>query len=334
MAGYSRGGVTTGSTRMASIQFRLIRSIFTVLPSKYWAFTPRPTLMDRMLKRQVSPEPLKAPAARREADRKLMARIPLPKDVTAEPLTMGGVPGLKVRHKDAIAGRTVLYLHGGGYVYLSPESHKNIGAAISREARCEVFLADYRLGPEQPFPGAVDDAVGAWEWLLSQGQNPRLAAIAGDSAGGGLTFAALLRLKEARKPLPAAAVGISPWTDLALTGDSITSRASQDPMLNRNDLDFFARNYLAGSDPKNPLASPLYGDMSGFPPLLIQVGTDEILFDDAVRIHEKATRAGIPSTLDVWKDMIHVWHAGVPFVPESRDAIARIGTFLDSHWKG
>src|SRR5690606_5447385 len=175
---------------------------------------------------------------------------------------------------------------------------RNLGGRISKAANCRVLSLDYRLAPEHPFPAAVDDAVTGYRWLLDQGIRPDRIAIAGDSAGGGLAAATLVALKDRGEPMPAAGVCLSPWVDMEGTGESMTSRAALDPMVQKDGLKDMASLYLDGADPRSPLAAPLYADLSGLPPLLIQVGTAETLYDDATRLAEKAEAAGVDVTLE------------------------------------
>jgi acetyl esterase/lipase len=196
-----------------------------------------------------------------------------------------------------------------------------------------VLLIDYRLAPEHPHPAAVEDSTRAYRWLLETGSNPKRMAIAGDSAGGGLTVATLVALRDAGVPLPAAAVCLSPWVDLEGIGESMTTKAAVDPMVQREPLLRMASMYLAGQDPRTPLAAPLYADLRGLPPLLIQVGTAETLLDDSVRLAERARAAGVQVTLEPWEDMIHVWQAFAAMLPEGQQAIERIGEFLRQHWQ-
>jgi monoterpene epsilon-lactone hydrolase len=191
-----------------------------------------------------------------------------------------------------------------------------------------VLCIDYRLAPEHPFPAALDDAVAAYRWLLADGADPRRIAIIGDSAGGGLTFGTLLRLRDEGVAMPAAAAGISPWTDLALTGETLRTNAEADPMLNAAQAPAYARLYLGEADPKHPYASPLYGDARGLPPSLIQVGSDEILLSDAERLAANLRQAGVITELEIWPRMPHVWHLFVRVLPEARRAISQIGDFV------
>jgi epsilon-lactone hydrolase len=224
--------------------------------------------------------------------------------------------------------RVLLYLHGGAYQIGSPATLRHLVALISDAARTRVLSVDYRLAPEHPFPAAVDDTLTAYRWLLANGTDPARIAIAGDSAGGGLTLAALVALRDAGVPLPAAAVAMSPWTDLALTGESLRTRAEADFMLQPAGMRETADTYLAGEDPHHPYASPLYADLRGLPPLLIHVGDAEVILDDSTRFAARARDAGVDVTLEVWDEMPHVWHAFAGLLPEADQAVARIGSWL------
>jgi len=216
----------------------------------------------------------------------------------------------------------------------SLNTHRQLAGWIAKAAGARVLLADYRLGPESPFPAAVEDAVAAYQWLLGQGVDAAGVAIAGDSAGGGLTAATLIALRDRGLPMPAAGVLLSPWTDLALTGESLTSRAALDPMIaGAAGVSNMADAYLSGADPRTPLASPLYADLAGLPPLLIQVGTEEVLFDDSIRFDAKARAAGVDVTLEPWNGQVHVFQSFAFMVPEAREAIARIGEFVKARTK-
>jgi epsilon-lactone hydrolase len=223
--------------------------------------------------------------------------------------------------------RNVLYLHGGAYVSGAPLYYRHFTWRIANAAQAQVWALEYRLAPEHPFPAALEDATAGYAWLAKKFGVRELFAM-GDSAGAGLVLSLLLKLRDTSSPLPRAAVSMSPWTDLALTGPSLAENAASDPMLDPNMLPDVVRCYLAGADPHHPYASPLYGEMSGLPPVLIQAGGDEILRDDAVRIAEKLTRHNPRSRLEIWPRMPHVFQLFVPVLPEAREAIARIGDFL------
>jgi monoterpene epsilon-lactone hydrolase len=252
-------------------------------------------------------------------------------DVQCEKLEAGGVPAEWIVAPGAADDRVILYLHGGGYVMGSVNTHRATIARISRAAKAKALALDYRLAPEHPFPAAVEDATAAYRWLLAQGYKPNKIVIAGDSAGGGLTLAALLALRDAKTPLPAAAVPISAWSDMEGTGASIQTRAEKDPMVGFASLRDMAKNYLGDTDPKNPLASPLHGDYRGLPPMLLQVGDAEILLDDSTRVAEKAKAAGVKVELEVWPEMVHVWHVYAKLLPEAQQAIDRIGEYVIEH---
>jgi acetyl esterase/lipase len=252
-------------------------------------------------------------------------------DITTTPVDAGGVPAEWITVPGAVAERVVLYLHGGGYVVCSVSTHRDLISRIARAAEARALGVEYRLAPEHPFPAAVEDATAAYRWLLASGVNPAAIAIAGDSAGGGLTLATLVALRQAGDPLPAAAVCLSPWVDLEGVGDSMTTKAAADPFVRQEMIQFMAQHYLGDHSPRTPLAAPLYADLHGLPPLLIQVGTAETLLDDSTRIAERARAAGVQVTLDVWDDMIHVWQLFAPMLPEGQQAIERIGAFIRAH---
>ncbi len=251
--------------------------------------------------------------------------------VQTEAVDANGVPAEWVTAAGTEAERTILYLHGGGYVIGSPATHRGLAARLSKAAAARVCVIDYRLAPEHPFPAAVEDATTAYRWLLTSGKAAGNIAVAGDSAGGGLTVAMLTALRDAGDALPAAGACLSPWVDMEGIGESMTARAGLDPMVQKEGLLGMAALYLQGADPRSPLAAPLYADLQGLPPLLIQVGTSETLFDDATRLAGCARAAGIDVTLEPWDEMIHVWHLFAETLPEGQKAIDRIGEFLRQH---
>lgn len=256
--------------------------------------------------------------------------FPLPEGISLETVDAGGVRAERVKAPAARNDTALLYLHGGGYVVGSPVSARPLAAAVSEAAATTVLSLDYRLAPEHPFPAAVDDAVAGFRWLLRQGTAPDRIAIGGDSAGGGLTVATLAALRDRGDPLPSAGICISPWVDLTCSSDSYGTKADVDPIIVPEDIRWMASLYLADQDPKTPLASPLYADLTGLPPLLIHVGSEEVLLEDAVGLDGRARKAGVDSTLEVWEDMIHVWHVFFPLLKEGREAIARIGEYFKS----
>lgn len=250
--------------------------------------------------------------------------------VTCEHISAGGVDGEWISPADAPQDKAILYFHGGGFRIGSVASHRDLIAQIVLASGCRVLAINYRLAPEHRFPAALDDALAAYGWMLGQGLAPGNVAFAGDSAGGNLVLATMLALRERALPLPVSAVLMSPWTDLAATGASYVSRAEADPIHQRPMILALARNYLGGQgDPCDPLVSPLYADLRGLPPLLIQVGDRETVLDDSVMFAEKARAAGIDVSLEVWDGMIHVFQ--MFGLTEAHRAIGSIAGFLDRH---
>lgn len=280
--------------------------------------------------RSGGPDLAAPPVQARENFEAMLAGIPVPEDVSFENATIGGVPGRWSTPPEALAGRVLLYLHGGAYVVGSSLGYRALSSALARSTRARGLTLDYRLSPENPFPAAVDDAVAAYRALLAHGVSPGSIAIAGDSAGGGLTVAMLIAARDAKLPMPAAALAISPWADMACAGASYSTKAAQDPSLNRDGLLAMAALYLNGASPQSELASPVYANLTGLPPLLIQVGSAEVLLDDSVRLAARAAEADVAVQLEVWPGMPHVWHAFAHQLSEGRDAIRAAGAFLAS----
>jgi acetyl esterase/lipase len=261
----------------------------------------------------------------------MASMFPLPDDVSSQTVDAGGVPSEWVTVPESRDEQVLLYVHGGGYVIGSLDSHRELVGRLARASGARALNVDYRLAPEHPFPAAVEDSTAAYRWLLAQGADPARVVIAGDSAGGGLTLATLLALRDAGDPLPAAGVCLSPWTDLEGTGDSAQPGGVDDPLLELEGLREMGRHYAGDGDPRHPHAAPLYADYTGIPPLLIQVGTREILLDDSRRVAEKARAAGVAVDLEEWEGLIHVWQLFGPAVPESTDAVNAIGAFVRKH---
>ena len=262
--------------------------------------------------------------------------FPATEAATVTPVEANGVPGEWVVVPESDPNRRLLYVHGGGYVIGSALTHRRLCEDIARAGGCAVLNLDYRLAPEHPFPAAVDDAIEGLKFIQANGPDGEGAAdatfVAGDSAGGGLTIATLLTAREQGVDQPNAAVGISAWTDLAITGETIQTRADVDPLISDPSMvSGMAQTYLGDADADDPLASPLYADYAGLPPLLLQVGDHEVLLADTTRVTEKARAAGVDVTEEVWDEMFHVWHQFAPMLPEGQQAIERIGEFINQH---
>jgi epsilon-lactone hydrolase len=261
----------------------------------------------------------------------IASMFPVDGDIKREAVDAGGVKAEWVSAPDGDLRRAILYLHGGGYVIGSINTHRALAAGLARAAKARVLVIDYRLAPEHPHPAAVEDSVAAYRWMLGQGLKPARIAVAGDSAGGGLTVATLVAIRDAKLPLPAAGACLSPWVDLEGIGASMTTKADADPIVQKVGIEQMAAAYLGGKDPRTPLAAPLYADLTGLPPLLIQVGTAETLLDDASRLAERARKAGVAVSYEASEDMIHVWHLFAPMLDEGQEAIDRIGEFVRKH---
>ena len=252
--------------------------------------------------------------------------------VAYERVCAGGVDGEWISPVNVPEDNAILYFHGGGFRLGSVTSHRDLIAQIALASGCRVLAINYRLAPEHRFPAALDDALAAYGWMLDRGLKSENVAFAGDSAGGNLVLAAMLALRERGLPLPVSAVLMSPWTDLAATGSSYVSRAEADPIHQRSMILALAKNYLGGQgDPYDPLVSPLYADLAGLPPLLIQVGDRETVLDDSVMFADLARAAGVDVSLEVWDGMIHVFQMFGAELPEARQAIASIAGFLNRH---
>lgn len=255
-------------------------------------------------------------------------------DVTVEKLNANGVPAEWTSTPDADAHNAILYVHGGGYVLGSLDSHRHLVSELGRAAGARALALDYRLAPEHPFPAAVEDAVAGYRFLLSNGVAPQRITIAGDSAGGGLVVGAMLAIREARLPLPGCGWCISPWVDMEATGESFADLAAADPIVQKATILEMAEHYLRGGDPRSPQAAPIHGDLRGLPPLLIQVGAAETLLDDALKLARVAGAADVFVELQVWPEMIHVWHMFHPMLSAGRRAITAGGAFVRATIRG
>ncbi|HET6875015.1 MAG TPA: alpha/beta hydrolase [Acidimicrobiales bacterium] len=260
----------------------------------------------------------------------MLAALPPVPGGRVEPVDAGGVPAEFTFPEDGrqTAG-TLLYLHGGGYFQGSPVTHRRLVTALCLAAGMRGLSIDYRLAPEHRFPAAVDDALAAYRWLTGpEGEDPARVVVAGDSAGGGLSAALLVALRDAGDRLPAGAYLLSPWTDLAATGDSMRTRADADPMIDPSDTEAVGRRYAGDRDLRDPLISPLYADLTGLPPLLIHVGDAEVLLDDATRMADRAAGAGVPVEVEVWPEAFHVFQMMVGLLPEADEAVAQAGAWM------
>lgn len=253
----------------------------------------------------------------------------VPATVRVSPAQMSGIPGEWVESQDISSG-VLLYLHGGGYFGCSAETHRSITASFAMHG-FRVFAPNYRLAPENPFPAALDDAVSVYRRLLADGHSPQRLVVAGDSAGGGLALSLMLVLRAANTPLPVAAALLSPWTDLAATGESVRTNARRCAIFDGPAIAPTARLYLGNADPRNPLASPLYADLVGLPPLLIHVGANETLRDDSTRLAEKARAASVSVDLKIWPVVPHVWQLAPHRIPEGRQSLRESAEFLRRH---
>ncbi|MET8422162.1 alpha/beta hydrolase fold domain-containing protein [Streptomyces sp. NPDC005098] len=261
----------------------------------------------------------------------LMTSHPLPDDVTTTTGVLGGIPVVTIELSGLESDGVILYFHGGGYALGTATAAAGLASELARRAGTRAVSVDYRLAPENPYPAALDDAVATYRGLLDGGIPASRIALAGESAGAGLAAATLVALKGAGLPQPCAAVLLSPWVDLTLSGASVADKAALDPALTPDGLRLRATEYLATADAADPLASPVFADLTGLAPLLIQAGSHEILLDDATRLAARAAAAHLPVTLDVTPGVPHVFQGFTGILDDADAALTRIGTFLRSH---
>lgn len=258
--------------------------------------------------------------------------LPVPSDVHIARAQVGGVPGeWLITGRRVRSNRVVLYFHGGAYFFGSPRSHRAVTWRLSHYCRAKVLALDYRQPPDWSYPAPLEDAVRAYRALLDMGYSSDHIVLAGDSAGGNLALVTLLRLRELGLPMPSSAVLISPWGDLTCSGDSMRDNAEKDPLIPLPALNLVSASYSRGYDPASPMISPVFADFTGLPPLLVQVGSTELLYSDSVRISQQAERAGVACQLQVWEQMPHVFHALAAWLPEARHALQEIGAFVHGH---
>lgn len=255
-------------------------------------------------------------------------------DVAVEPVTANGVRAEWNSTPGDKSDRALLYVHGGGYVIGSLDSHRHLVSEAGRAAGCWALALDYRLAPEHPFPAPVEDTVAGYRYLLARGIKPGRIAIAGDSAGGGLVVAAMVAIREAGLAQPGCGWCISPWVDMEMTGETMITKSAADPMVQKEGVAEMARLYLNGADPRSPLAAPLYADLAGLAPLLIQVGAAETLLDDAIRLAKVAGAADVHVELQIWPEMVHVWHLFHPELKAGKRAIEAGSAFVRAHTSG
>jgi monoterpene epsilon-lactone hydrolase len=259
----------------------------------------------------------------------LCGAFPIPPDAAISRVDAGGVPGLLVATPQAQGTRTILWMHSGGYVFGSAHGYRAFAAALSRASRARVLVIDYRLAPEHQYPAALEDATTAYRWLLAQGVTPGDVVIGGDSAGGGLALATVLALRDAGDPRPVAAVAVSPVADQTFSGESMHTRASSDPIASAEMLAGLCGLYRGSASETDPYVSPLFGDFAGAPPLLVLVGTEEVLHDDATRLVDKARADGASARLVVGEGQFHIWPLFAGILPEGQQAIDTIGQFIN-----
>lgn len=292
---------------MSDTEIEAVRALLTALP--------RPTSI----------------AERRERLDAIASADGVAPDIRFEPITIGRCEAEWSLAPGSETSKVLLFLHGGGYCSGSIRSHRGMVAEAGRAAGVRTLALGYRLAPENPFPAALDDALAGFEFLLGQGSAARHIAIGGDSAGGGLSLAAMTRLRDAGRPLPGCAWLVSPWVDLAMTGASMDTKQAVDPLIHRDYLEELAAAYLGRVNALGPLASPLYADLSRLPPALVQVGSAETLLDDAVRIAGRLGAADVATGLEIWPHMIHAWHLWSARLTAGREAIASAGVFIRRH---
>lgn len=272
---------------------------------------------------------------RRAAFERLMASTPDPTRVQIRHVAANGVEADLIwpaRLHHPIGKRAILYLHGGGFYSGSLRTHRNIAGSLAKAASADVLLIDYRLLPEHGFPAQIDDAVAAYRWLLASGYRPENVVVAGESVGGTLAIEVVLRQMRLKGPLPTAVVAMSPVTDFSATGPSVIANAGSDPFMGKAELELIRKAYAGGKSAVDPALSPLYADMTGFPPLLMQVGARETLLDDTLRLQDKARRAGVDVSVEVWPGMIHQWQIFPFWIDDARKSNAKVAEFAISHF--
>ncbi len=285
----------------------------------------------KFLENAVSLEDASIEEIRAASDARSIA--PLAEGASCTEVSMAGIAAERHDPANAVDGRVVLHFHGGGYVTGSPKSHRAMGSNIAAAAGAKLYMVEYRLAPEHPFPAAFDDCFATYKSLLDDGYKTENICVVGDSAGGGLAVAVLVKARELGLPMPSCCVILSPWTNLTLSHDLLNKKSDVDPTNFRGRLQKMVDRYLGDQDVRTPFASPLFADLTGLPPLLVHVGSGELLRGDAEDLHAKALADGVASTFEAWPDMVHVWHHYANRLSESRDAIVRVGEFIKASWQ-
>ncbi len=259
---------------------------------------------------------------------KLFGFSKIPKGVKFEKAQCDGIPAAWVIPKNFKNSGVILFLHGGGYMLGSIKTHSPLMARIALASKTKVLAIEYGLAPERPFPHGLEDSIKAYHWLIKEGYDPKKIVIAGDSSGGGLAIAAMLKLKDENEPLPVACVCLSPWLDLEVSGETVVTNAKKDLLVNSIGLQIASFTYAVEEKLTHPYISPLFSDPTGLPPMYIQVSDSEVLLDDTLRFEKKAKASGVDIEVHIWKNMLHVWHA-FGFLPEAKKAIKDIGVFIE-----
>ncbi|MBK5438629.1 alpha/beta hydrolase [Pseudomonas sp. TH32] len=270
----------------------------------------------------------------RKAYEQVLCAHPIPAGVRFQEVDMGGVPGMVVVPDGLEGDRVLLYIHGGGYVGGSPRGYLSLAGHFAKLLGAKVYLPDYRLAPEHPFPLPIDDTLRAYRWLLDQGNDPRSIVFSGDSAGGAMVVSVMVKARNAGLPLPAGGAALSPWANLEHTGASLDSRDGLDPQASRAGLTLLAKAFLNGVLPNNPDASPVFADVRGLPPILVQIGENEVMLSDAMRLATHLGENRVRVSLEVWPGMFHVWHLFAGILPEGMQALENAALFLDQAIRG
>ncbi|NUU38582.1 alpha/beta hydrolase [Pseudomonas sp. C2B4] len=263
----------------------------------------------------------------------VLAAHPTPEGVTVEQIDMGGVAATVVSPPEVENGKVLLYIHGGGYVAGSPAGYHGLAGHYARLLKAKVYMPDYRLAPEHPFPAAIEDTLTSYRWLLEQGISPRNIAFSGDSAGGAMVVTVMVAARNAGLPLPVAGVALSPWANLEHTGSSMLTRDGVDPTVNLTGLNLMARAFLQDALKNDPGASPVFADVRGLPPILVQIGEREVMLSDAMRLATHLAENRVRVTLEVWPEMFHVWHLFATILPEGMKALKGAVAFIDEAYK-